>query len=228
MCSGMRSARTVYPGYPHHIILRGNNRRRLFSFRSEYRLFLRLLGDATSAHPVKLHNLCLMSNHVHLIATPDEHYALAKWVKSFAQRYAQTRNQIREGSGKLFEQRFRSKPILTERYLGNASAYLELNPMRAGLKHRLLDYPWTTYRLQAGAAERSEVPATLWTPSPWYLELGRNDWERVGAFRRWIEECNIQGPTELTEEHLRAFDEAEAASSPYTRRLERPNRKRAR
>jgi putative transposase len=224
----MRTARIVYPGYPHHVILRGNNRRRLFSYRSEYRGFVRLVADATREHAVDLHNLCLMSNHVHLIATPDRPDALAKWVKSFAQRYAQIRNQLRDGSGKLFEQRYRSKPILTETYLGRVTAYVELNPLRGGLTQRLIDYSWTTYRLHCGATERSEVPLAAWTPSPWFLGLGGTDWDRVRAFREWIDEYDGQNGAGLTEEHLREFEEADAASSPYTRRLERPNRRRAR
>src|SRR6266545_1009411 len=223
----MRMPRIVHPGYPHHIILRGNNRRRLFSYPTEYRSFIWFVANATRHYPVVVHNLCLMSNHVHIIATPDERDALSDWVKSFAQRYAQTRNQKRDASGKLFEQRFRSRPILTESYLACATAYVELNPIRAGLKQRLIDYPWSTYRLQSEAVARTEIPPSLWTPSPWYLSLGAHFWERARAFAAWLQHYAGQGGEGLADDHLREFEAADAVSAPCTRRLERPNRRRA-
>ncbi len=65
-----RQARIVIPGQPHHVYLRGNNRRRLFSSGADYERFIACLTLGISASECVLHQLTLMTNHVHLIATP--------------------------------------------------------------------------------------------------------------------------------------------------------------
>jgi putative transposase len=219
----MRHPRVVHPGFPHHIILRGNNRRRLFSYPRDFRRFLAYLDAATAHHDVALHDVCLMANHAHLIATPDNHGALSSWAQEFAQRYAQQRNKQRDATGKLFEQRFRSFPILDERYLEACTAYVLLNPVRAGLVRTIDDYPWSTYRLQAGKAGRSLVPPSLWTPSPFYLSLGRSTAERATAFADWIDGVYAEPAPVLASEHEAAARAAEELSEGYGRRLLRPN-----
>src|SRR5581483_10875885 len=123
-------SRVIIPGLPHHLILRGNNRRRLFSYPTEYSRFLWDMWRAQRRAPVAVHAIMLMKNHVHLIVTPPDADTLAGWVRGFAQRYAQLRNARRSGSGKLFEERFTRIPIRSERQLAVTMAYLDLNPVR--------------------------------------------------------------------------------------------------
>ncbi len=219
----MTLPRTVAPGLPHHIMLRGNNRRRLFSYASDYRCFLRLVDSAMERFPVELHNLVLMTNHMHLIATPANEPVLSLWVAAFSHPWACQRNRQRNGSGKVFEQRFLSFVIDSDAYLAACTKYVELNPARAGLKRSLEEYPWSTYRLHAGLA-RSEVPSRSWTPSAWYAGLGRDDAERRRVFRQELGEYDGSG---LPEKHERHILSIETLSDPYRQRLERPNRQRA-
>jgi putative transposase len=176
----------VVPGYPHHLILRGNNRRRLFSRDVERRLFLALVCDAIERTGVKLHALALMSNHVHELASPPDERALAAFVKWFAQAYAARRNRAKGGSGKLFEARFKSKLVLDDAGLAIETAYIETNSVRAGLvKDPMLD-PWSTYPIHAGQPERSAFPVEYWTPSPWYLGLAETPHERARLYRDFV------------------------------------------
>ena len=149
----MRHRRLVAPGHPHHVLLRGNNRRKLFSYPRDYRRFIGYLVAATAVHDVALYHACLMPNHVHLLVAPADGATLARWVQAFAQRYAHHRNSERAATGKLFEQRFKSFVINDERYFEACTAYVELNPVRAGLDEQLADYPWSTYRGYAGNCE---------------------------------------------------------------------------
>src|SRR5947207_1436289 len=110
-----RRPRLVLPRVPHHVVLRGNNRRVLFSSKRDYEMFLFFLWRALERGGCGLHAATLMSNHVHLLLTPADADALSGFVKSVAQRYAQLRNVKRDSSGKLFEERFFSRPVLTER-----------------------------------------------------------------------------------------------------------------
>src|SRR5258706_11670778 len=118
----MRKPRIVVPGYPHHVILRGNNRRRLFSYPSDYRAFLRYLAGGLRKHPCEVNALALMTNHVHLLMTPRKLETLPKLIHYTSMRYAQLRNARHADSGKLFEGKFLSFPVLGERQLAIVTA----------------------------------------------------------------------------------------------------------
>ena len=184
-----RAAREVLEGVPHHVVLRGNNRRRLFSYPRDYRYFIRLMNQYIPACHIGVNGLCLMPNHVHLILTPFEESALGAFIKRASQRYAQVRNKRFSSSGKLFEQRFYSKPVKSERHLAIATAYVDLNPVRAGIVDDAAAYRWSTFRIHAGLSGSVIGLEALWSPTNWYERLGRDPNERTDAYRRWVEEC---------------------------------------
>lgn len=184
-----RAARLVLEGAPHHVVLRGNNRRRLFSYRRDYLYFLSLMSRHLSGTNVLLNAFCLMPNHVHLLLTPLERTSLGAFIKRTAQRYAQVRNKRYQTTGKLFEQRYYSKPMGSERQLAIATAYIDLNPVRAHLVDDGALYAWSTLRLHAGLPCTPTSLHALWTPSEWYLKLGRDSHLRASAYCRWIDEC---------------------------------------
>ena len=66
-----RLPRLTLPGYPHHVIQRGNNRQAMFASNADYLMLLQLLGENAVKFGVALHAYVLMSNHFHLLATPD-------------------------------------------------------------------------------------------------------------------------------------------------------------
>ncbi|HEY4659299.1 MAG TPA: transposase [Gemmatimonadaceae bacterium] len=216
-----RIGRLVAPGMPHHVICRGNNRRRIFSSSSDFELFLWLLARASQRFDCQVHALALMTNHVHAILTPPDAAALAGCVKGFSQRYAQERNRDREASGKLFEERYLRFPVLADRQLGVTTSYIELNPVRAGVVAAPEEYRWSTHRLHAGMLDASCVPAAMWTPSPWYLGLGGSPTARAERYRDWV--AAHQG-LEGEPERVTRIQAAEALSAPrYARRLRRPD-----
>lgn len=181
-----RGARTVLPGVPHHLVLRGNNRRRLFSYPRDYDLLLHLIWRRLEKDDVSLNAFCLMTNHVHLLATPENEMSLAKFVKGFAQRYAQSRNRRSRASGKLFEERFYSKPVASERHLALATVYIDLNPVRAGMMSTADGYRWSTFSIHAGSTSSRFID--LWSPTSWYLGLARDAVTRAAAYRAWAAE----------------------------------------
>lgn len=209
----------VLPGHPHHIILRGNNRRRLFSYPSEHQLFVFRLAEAGRKHGVPVHTTMQMDNHVHLLVTAREHRQLARFVQRFAQTYAQFRNKRRNATGKLFEERYKCIPIATERQMAITTAYIELNPVRAGICNSPRDYRWSTFRLHSGFEGGEPTVASLWTPSSWYLSLGTDPSERAQTYLDWFE-------------HYRARDEWSEVYRDPTRagdrkRFQTPDRRKA-
>jgi putative transposase len=219
----MRKPRSVVPELPHHVFTRGNNRRRLFSARNDYLRFLHYIEGALDDEQCRLHALALMTNHVHLLLTPASPPALGRFMKSVNQRFASFRNGTRAGSGKLYEERFQSKPVTDDAQLAVTTAYIEANPIRAGLVRRPDEYPWTTYGLHAGTP--CAVAPQSWTPSPWYLGLGADPASRQAHYREFFGDY-IQEP--LLPDGIEVIAAREvAAALPYTRRLERPDRSRA-
>ncbi len=219
-----RTARVVVPDYPHHVILRGNNRRRLFSYRSDFVKFLYLVGDALPRYSTQMHALAVMTNHVHMVLTARDAPAMASTVKAIAQRYAQYRNRRRDGSGKLYEERYRCFPVLSTEQLGVVTCYVDANPLRAGMVVDAFTYEWSTSALHAGTG-RGEIPARLWTPSPWYEALAPDPERRA---QRYVECMNDYTARGVRPDHVSMAEAAERLSATaYQRRLERPDGTRA-
>jgi putative transposase len=67
-----RRARLMLAGIPVHITHRGNNRQRCFYAESDYAFYLFHLRRLLPHAQCRLHAYCLMSNHVHLLLTPEK------------------------------------------------------------------------------------------------------------------------------------------------------------
>lgn len=218
-----RRARVI-PNCPHHIIHRGNNRRRLFSYPRDYHKLIAQLHDAVAATSCKVHALCLMANHLHAIVTPPSAEAMAEFVKGFAQRYARYRNDKRNGSGKLFEGPYWREPIKSVFHLAAATMYIDRNPVAAGVKQSPEDYRWSTFRQHAGVAKPERWIAALCTPTDWWLGLGNSDGARAAAYARLFDQYSA---TALAKEQARFFAQLEGRNRRDYKRLERPDGSRA-
>ena len=213
-----RGPRQVLEGVPHHVVLRGNNRRRLFSYPRDYLFFIGLMVRHLSSSELGLHALCLMPNHVHLLLTPLQERALAAFIKKVAQRYAQVRNKRYGGTGKLFEQRYYSRPTQSEKHLAIATAYIDLNPVRAHLVEDGNEYQWSTHRIHCGMACRTRSLDSLWSPSDWYRRLADDPDGQAIAYRDWIADCRARDEWD----EVRRDPNSPRGGSPT-----RPNRSRA-
>jgi putative transposase len=140
-----RLARVVIPGTPHHVTQRGNRRRQTFFSDADYLAYLQLAAEAFGETGVKIWAYCLMPNHVHLIATPPTARALAEAVGTTHLRYTRGINRRQAWTGFLWQGRFASFPM-DEPYLRACARYVGLNPVRAGLTERAVDWPWSSVR----------------------------------------------------------------------------------
>ncbi len=138
-----RPARIVIPGTPHHVIQRGNRRQPTFFNPDDYRIYLDIAAEAFAAAKVEVWAYCLMPNHVHLIATPETEDGLAKAVGATHQRYTWLTNQKQNWTGHLWQGRFGSCPM-DEPYFLQCARYVGLNPVRAGLVSKAVDWPWSS------------------------------------------------------------------------------------
>lgn len=174
-------ARVVVPGVPHHITQRGNRRENVFFVRSDYRRYLRLLGDYAAERGLDILAYCLMSNHVHLVAVPAEAASLAAVLKPVHLRYAQHVNRSQECSGRVWQGRFYSCP-LDVRHTAAAIRYVECNPVRAGLEPRAVSYEWSSAAAHSGLRRDRLLAADI------------NKWVSVDDWSDWLGEAE---PEEL-------------------------------
>lgn len=182
------------------------------------------LHTAVETTRCTVHALCLMANHLHLIVTPPAKDSLALFSKSFAQRYAQHRNDDRDASGKLFEERFWSEPIKTVFHLAAVTMYIDRNPIAAGITAMADSYRWSTYGLHANGRSLERRIDQLIVPSSWYLSLGRTTVARAREYERTFALYSATALAGEQQEFYRRFEGGQA----YSRRLERPNRSSAR
>jgi len=138
-----RIARVVVVEVPHHVVQRGNRRQPVFFSTADYKVYLRLMAAWCGQKRVDVWAYCLMPNHVHLVAVPENRHGLAQAMGEAHRRYTLRVNQRENWRGYLWQGRFSSYP-LDEQYLLAAVRYVETNPVRAGLAKRPWQYPWSS------------------------------------------------------------------------------------
>ncbi|MGH8481848.1 MAG: transposase [Nevskiaceae bacterium] len=178
-----RPSRFLPPGQPQHIIQRGNNRNRVFFGEEDYRFYLKCLAEACSRYACDVHAYVLMTNHVHLLASPRSEDGLPRAMQSVGRRYAQFINWRRERTGSLWEGRYRSCAVDTEAYFLVCSRYIELYPVRAAIVIQPDEYSWSSFH--ANAVGRHDA---LVTSHPLYVALGASVAERCCAYRMLFEQ----------------------------------------
>ncbi len=144
-----RLPRYVLPGYPQHVIQRGNNRMPIFLGKQDYELFWQFMVKACQRYLCRVHAYVFMTNHVHFIMTPVNENSISKVMQSVGTRYAQYFNARQSRTGAMWEGRYKATLIETDNYLWTCCRYIELNPVRAGVVRRPEDYQWSSYHANA-------------------------------------------------------------------------------
>ena len=173
-----RRPRIALAGVPLHIIQRGNNRQACFYSDDDRRLYLKWLAEYAHASGCAIHAYVLMTNHVHLLLTPAAADSAGQLMKRLGQRYVQYVNRTYRRSGTLWEGRYRSCITQDDGYVLACYRYIEMNPVRAGMVERPVDYPWSSFPFNA------QGDAVPWlTAHPRYLALADSEVDRREAYR---------------------------------------------
>jgi putative transposase len=187
---------------PQHVVQRGNNRCACFFRDEDFALYLRWLGESAAANRVAIHAYALMTNHVHLLATPGVPGAVSAMMQALGRRYVGYVNRVHHRSGTLWEGRFKACVVDSERYVLTAYRYIELNPVRAGIVSDPATYRWSSHAANVGLR-----PDRLLTAHSCYLALGTVPSDRVTRYRALCAE--VIGAEDLDE--LRAMSRKELA-----------------
>jgi putative transposase len=176
-----RRPRFHLPGYPQHVVQRGNNRQPCFFVNEDYQFYLGCLEKACQRHGCAVHAYVLMTNHVHLLVTPTEEFALSWVMQDIGRRYVYRINRRHHRSGTLWEGRYKACLVDTEHYLLACYRYLELNPVRAKIVEHPEHYRWSSCVVNAHGNTDPIVQQ-----HPLYVALGRTAVERQRAYRELL------------------------------------------
>ncbi len=177
-----RLPRLTVTDYPHHVILRGNNRQDIFKTPTDFERMHELLLIHSQEQQVEVHSYVFMSNHLHLLLTPRVDQALPKMMQAVGRSYVRYFNQKHGRTGTLWEGRYRATLIQAERYLLACMVYIDLNPVRAHMVEQPLDYRWSSHSQYVGP--RSD---RLVTPHALYWALGNTPFSREAAYAELVQ-----------------------------------------
>ena len=128
-----RIARVCAVNYPHHITQRENNREDVFFDDEDKAFYLKTLSDYSKKWGLDIWAYCLMTNHVHILVTPEQEESLARGIGGTNLVYTQYINRKYKRSGRLWQNRFYSTIIEKEPYSWAVIRYIERNPVKTGL-----------------------------------------------------------------------------------------------
>lgn len=184
-----RIARIIAPGFPHHITQRGNNKRLIFHDREDRNQYIEWLLEYSMSFNLNMLGYCLMDNHVHFVAVPQENDSLARLFRLLNTRYSHYINKKMGSSGHFWQGRFFSCIAKGPHFIQTLK-YVERNPVRAGIVTMPWQWEWSS------AAEHCGIRRSLFrnacmdeytglTPFQWreYIEASEEN-DSIYAIRR--------------------------------------------
>lgn len=177
-----RLPRLTLAGYAHHIIQRGNNRQPVFLTPADFQTFLELLDQQARVFRVAIHSYVLMGNHFHLLVTPQADDGVPRMMQALGRAYVRYFNNTHHRSGTLWEGRYKSTVIQSERYLLACMAYIDLNPVRAGMVMQASDYPWSSCCHYTGTRVDKRI-----TAHPLWWQMGNTPFAREAAYAALVQ-----------------------------------------
>jgi len=152
-----RKPRFKLVGVPQHVIQRGNNREPCFYSEEDYRFYLDQINEIKQKYECHIHSYVLMTNHVHLLVTPMIEQGVSKLMQALGRRYVYYFNKRYQRTGTLWEGRYKSSLVDSDRYLLTCMRYIEMNPVRANMVKHPSEYSWSSYQANAQGREDSLI-----------------------------------------------------------------------
>jgi putative transposase len=138
-----RKQRFIIPGVPVHIVQRGRSREPVFYDEADYRVYLGRLKEAAEKYQCQIHAYVLMTNHIHLLATPSDLQGITRMMQYIGRHYVPYINHTYGGNGSIWEGRYKANLVQDDRYLLTSMRYIELNPVRADMVTGPEQYQWS-------------------------------------------------------------------------------------
>ena len=173
-----RPRRVARGGMVYHVLNRATARAPIFRTEQDYRAFERVLIEGCKRFQSRLLAYCVMPNHWHMVLWPTRDGELSKfvgWVSlTHTQRWHADRGTA--GQGHLYQGRFKSFPVESNRYLLSVCRYVERNALRAGLVERAEAWRWCSLHRRATRSAADDL-----TLANWPIPIPTNWVDRVNA-----------------------------------------------
>jgi putative transposase len=173
-----RKPRFIVPGVPVHIVQRGHSRDPVFFEHTDYAAYRAWLREGAERYLCGIHAYVLMTNHVHILATPSDHLGITRMMQYVGRRYVPYINYTYGTSGSIWEGRYKASLVDSEHYLLTCMRYIELNPVRANMVRSPAHYRWSSYRHNAQGQTDDVI-----TPHSEYRALGKSVASRTMAYK---------------------------------------------
>ena len=127
------------------MIARGNQGRTVFHEDRDFTLYRQLLAEYKVQFRFSVYAYALMPSHIHLLLETGQ-TSLSRIMHRLQFHYTLRANLKYKTHGHLFQGRYKAILCDKDTYLLELSAYIHLNPVRAGLVKDPSHYPWSSYR----------------------------------------------------------------------------------
>lgn len=174
-----RKSRIDLPSYPQHVIQRGNNKQTCFHQTADFKAYAYWLRQYSVQFDVSVHAWVFMSNHVHILCTPNKSNAISAMMQSLGRQYVRYFNDKYKRTGTLWEGRYKACIVESDAYLIQLYKYIELNPVRAKMVKEAEDYVWSSFQINALGKDSS-----LCVPHESYTRLGHSKTQRLLEYSR--------------------------------------------
>jgi REP element-mobilizing transposase RayT len=129
--------------------MRGNARQDVFADDRDRQRFCEIVAASLDRFHHRILAFCLMTNHIHL-AIQVAGIPLSRIMQSISQRYTQWHNWRYRQTGHLFQGRYKAILVDADAFLLELTAYIHLNPVRAGMSATAEAYPWSSHGAYLG------------------------------------------------------------------------------
>jgi len=155
-----RSARVDIGGEIYHVINRANGRLQIFNTDEDYKLFEQLLLETKEIFDMRILAYELMPNHFHLVLYPKNDGDLGLFMHRLCNAHTRKvhAHTNTNGSGHLYQGRYKSFLVDKDNYLLAVIKYVEQNAMRAKLVRSCEDWQWgSAWRRVYGTVEQKKL-----------------------------------------------------------------------
>ncbi|MDA3900340.1 MAG: transposase [Spirochaetes bacterium] len=141
----MRKPREIQEGATYHVCAKINRSEKIFeSDKSNFTMFMEYIDKAHEKYSFKLINVCIMSNHVHMLIIPGKGSSLANIMKSILGGFARAYNVKNGIKGHVWYDRFKSKIVGQLEQFVRTLVYISNNPIRAAIVDHPLKYYYSS------------------------------------------------------------------------------------
>lgn len=196
----------------YHVINRANAKTQIFNTDKDYALFEKVLEEAKEIYKMRILSYCVMPNHWHLVLYPRQDGDLQifmKWLSmTHTQRWHSSHKTI--GSGHLYQGRYKSFPVETNRYLIQLFRYVERNSLRAKLVKKAENWKWSSFWRRESGSEKQKELLSRWpidTPDDYFnlVNMPQTN-EEVESLRRCVNKGKPYGNESWAERMISKFN----------------------